>query len=262
MSTHAYGALSDQVADLWLPDGDVPDTGWPVVVLVHGGFWRHRYRRELMEPLARDLTARGLAAWNVEYRRVPPPDEIIPVDDRGGWPATLQDVAAAMDALADLDAPLDLHRTATVGHSAGGQLALWLASRARLPVDAPGAAPRLLPAVTVGLAPAADLHGGERDGMGNGAMADLLGGTSAEVPERWDVADPLGHVGHGVPVLLVHGERDESVPLAQSQAYAEAVAAAGDDVTLSTDVCDHMAVIDPLSPAWLRAAVWLEQRLA
>ena len=262
MSTHAYGARSDQVADLWLPDGDVPDTGWPVVVLVHGGFWRHRYRRDLMEPLARDLAARGLAAWNVEYRRVPPPDEILPVEDRGGWPTTLQDVAAAVDALADLDAPLDLHRVATVGHSAGGQLALWLASRARLPGDAPGGAPRLLPAVAVGLAPAADLRGGERAGMGNGAMADLLGGTSTEVPERWDVADPLRHVGHGVPVLLVHGEQDESVPPTQSQAYAEAVTAAGDEVIVTTDAGDHMAVIDPSSPLWLSAAAWLEQRLA
>ncbi|MFA9429516.1 alpha/beta hydrolase family protein [Egicoccus sp. AB-alg2] len=260
MRTERYGPATDQVADLWLPDGDLPETGWPVVVLVHGGFWRHQYVRDLTEPLARDLARRGFAVWNVEYRRVPPPDRVIPDEDRGGWPNTLLDVAAAVDALADLDAPLDLTRVAVVGHSAGGHLALWLAGRSRLPAGAVGAAPRLVPTVAVGLAPVADLRRGERDGMGSGAMADLLGGASSDVPERWDLADPVQLVGHGVPVLLVHGEDDDSVPLAQSEAYAAAVTAVGDEVELLVDTCEHMAVIDPDEPLWQRAAAWLEQR--
>ncbi|MFA9445919.1 alpha/beta hydrolase family protein [Egicoccus sp. AB-alg6-2] len=261
MRTRRYGSAADQVGDLWLPDGEVPDTGWPVVVLIHGGFWRHQYVRTLTEPLARDLARRGLAAWNLEYRRVPPPDVVIREEDRGGWPATLQDVADGVDRLGDLDAPVDLGRVAVVGHSAGGQLALWAAGRSRLPAGAVGAGPRVPLAAVVGLAPVADLRGGERAGMGNGAMADLLGGGSDTVPERWELADPLGLVGHGVPVLLVHGEDDESVPPTQTAAYADAVRAAGDEVEVFTGPADHMAVIDPVEPLWQRAATWLEERL-
>lgn len=260
MRTERYGPLADQVADLWLPDGELPETGWPVVVLLHGGFWRHQYVRDLTEPLARDLAARGFAAWNLEYRRVPPPDLVVDAADRGGWTATFDDIAAGVDRLVDVEAPLDLSRVAVVGHSAGGQLALWTAGRSRLPAGAVGAAPRVRFSAAIGLAPVADLRAGERVGMGNGAMADLLGGTSAEVPERWRLADPLRLAGHGVPVLLVHGEDDESVPLEQSQGYAAALRAAGDDVEVVTGPADHMAVIDPREPLWQRAAAWLEHR--
>ncbi|MEX2504732.1 MAG: alpha/beta hydrolase [Egicoccus sp.] len=260
MPTHRYGPSKDQVGDLWLPDGDVPETGWPVVVLLHGGFWRHQYVRGLTEPLARDLTRRGFAAWNLEYRRVPPPDEVIAAADRGGWPATLADVAVGVDVLLDLDAPLDLSRVAVVGHSAGGHLALWTAGRRRLPDGVVGASPRLRPAVVVGLAPVADLRAGEREGMGNGAMTALLGGGPDEVPERWDAVDPVGLVGHGIPVLLVHGDDDESVPPSQSQSYADAVRAAGDEVEVATGPAEHMDVIDPDEPLWQRAAAWLAHR--
>ena len=58
---------------------------WPCVVLLHGGFWRTGWDRTLMTPLALDLAARGIAAWNVEYRRVG--------QAGGGWPGTLEDVA-------------------------------------------------------------------------------------------------------------------------------------------------------------------------
>ena len=81
-----------------------------------------RYDRHLMDGLAADLDRAGRAAWNIEYRRVG-------LRAGGGWPATFDDVSAAIDHLAELDAPLDLARVAAVGHSAGGHLALWAAGR-------------------------------------------------------------------------------------------------------------------------------------
>jgi acetyl esterase/lipase len=252
--TERYGPGPDRVADLHLPAGEPPDEGWPIATVIHGGFWRERYRRDLTDPLAADLSRRGVAAWNIEYRRVPE-------GGRDTWPATLTDVAAAIERLVALDAPVDVGRLAVVGHSAGGQLALWAAGRRLLPLGAPGARPRLVPAAAVGLAPVADLRGAERDGLGDGAPAALLGGGSAQVPERWETADPTGLVGHGVPVLLAHGTHDESVPLRQSEAYAIAAEAAGDHVELVTEAVDHMSVIEPGCSLWHRAAEWLTGRL-
>jgi acetyl esterase/lipase len=249
--TIAYGAGTEQVADLRLPAGRAPAAGWPVVVLVHGGFWKDRYRRDLMVPLAADLAERGRASWNLEYRRVGPTG--------GGVPATLLDVAAAVDHLAELGAgvPLDLGRVAVVGHSAGGHLALWLASRTRLPDGAPGSGPRVVPAATVGQAPVTSL----RDALhlGDGAVAAFLGGQPAQVPELYALADPVGLVGHGVRTLLVHGEADDTVPVDQSERYEAAASAAGDPVEVHVGAGDHDDVIDPGGPLWAAAAAFLDR---
>ena len=110
----AYAPGPHRFGELTLPAG--PPRG--VVVVVHGGFWRHAYDLSLGRPLAADLAAAGLAAWNIEYRRV---------GGGGGWPATFEDVAAAVDALAgpvqEVAGELPLDRVVAVGHSAGGQLA-------------------------------------------------------------------------------------------------------------------------------------------
>lgn len=237
----AYGDHPEQVADLHLPLGAPPAAGWPVVVLVHGGFWRQRFARDLMAPLAEDLAARGTAAWNVEYRRV---------GGDGGWPTTLEDVAAAVDHLAVLgdDVPVDLGRVVVAGHSAGGHLALWVAGRATLPPDVPGAGPQVTPCLAVGQAPVADLVAGQD--LGDGAVRDLLGGSPEDVPDRYATADPAQLVGHGVPVLLVHGEDDQVVPLDQSRRYASAAEVAGDEVDLVALPGDHFAVVDPTDPLW------------
>ncbi|NIR35894.1 MAG: alpha/beta hydrolase, partial [Actinobacteria bacterium] len=129
-----YGPLPDQVADLRLPDGPGPH---PVAVVLHGGFWRDVWTRDLMDGIAVDLTRRGWATWNIEYRRV---------GSGGGFPETLEDVAAAIDHLDGLagDRSLDVATVVTVGHSAGGHLALWAAARPKLDVGTSGAGPRVL----------------------------------------------------------------------------------------------------------------------
>jgi acetyl esterase/lipase len=238
----AYGPGPDRFGELWRPAGAGP---WPVVALLHGGFWRATRTLELMRPLAADLAGRGFAAWNLEYRRVGQPG--------GGWPGTCEDVAAGLDHLAGLAgrAPLDLDRLVVAGHSAGGHLALWSAARAGLPRGAPGAAPLVAPCLAVSLAGVCDLHAGAADGIGEGAVAGFLGATPDQAPERYRLASPRSRLPLGVGQLLVHGDADTRVPVEQSRAYAVAAAAAGDPVELvELAGVDHMAVIDPASPAW------------
>lgn len=225
IGTHAYGDLPDQAGDLLLPTGTSDPL--PVVMLVHGGFWRERYRRDTMTPLAHDLAGRGWAVWNVEYRRVGP--------HGGGWPETADDVLAAFDVLPDLPAALNPRRVTVVGHSAGGHLALWLAAQRPL-------------AGVVSLAGVADLQAAEKDRLGSDAVREFLrGGHAAD----HRVADPAHLVPTGVPSLLVHGDADVNVPIDQSERYLAAASEADDTCSLlRLPGVDHFEVIDPGSDAW------------
>jgi acetyl esterase/lipase len=211
--------------------------------MLHGGYWRAKYSKRLMKAVSCDLARRGVAAWNVEYRR-------IGRGQGGGWPATFDDVGAAIDSLASLGDPrLSLSGGVTaVGHSAGGQLALWSASRrdAVVPVTA-----------VVAQAAVCDVEAAGEPGW------ELLGGTPSAVPERFAAADPMRLVPLGVPTLLVHGPDDATVPLFRSQRYLEAARAAGDEVELVEPVPgEHRIHIDPRSEAWRVAAEWVVARSA
>ena len=210
---------------------------WPCVVLLHGGFWRTGWDRTLMTPLALDLASRGIAAWNVEYRRVG--------QEGGGWPGTLDDVAAAVDRLAEVD-EVDDARIATCGHSAGGHLALWLAGRPRVPSGMPGEGPRIVPVAAVAQAGVCDLEQAWRDGLGGGAVEGLLGSFD-DTPERYAAVSPVDLGRLGPHVILVHGDADEIVPASQSRAYA---ALDPDAELIELEGADHFDVIDVAHPAW------------
>jgi acetyl esterase/lipase len=232
----AYGDDAAQYGELYRPSGP---TQSGTVVVIHGGFWRARYDLSLGRPLARDLAERGYSAWNLEYRRV---------GGGGGWPGTFEDVAAGIDHLADLD--VDTARVVAIGHSAGGQLAVWAAGRAKLPAGVPGAAPRVRLTGVIAQAGVLDLGTAAETHVGHGAVVDLLGGTPRQEPLRYAGTDPIGQVPLDAEVLCVHARSDQDVPFAQSTAYVAAATAAGGRASLHEAAGDHYTLIDPDSPDW------------
>lgn len=235
---HRVADHRDGVAELLVPQGG--DTH-PVAVVLHGGYWRTQYGSLVMRPVCSSLRARGWATWNVEYGR-------LGRGGRGGWPTTFIDVATAIDHLATLeDERLDLDRMVVVGHSAGGQLALWAGGRAALPAGAPGSDPAVAIRHVVALAPVTNMV------QAGAPAAALLGGTLEDVPDRFEQADPVRRVPLGVPVTIVHPTGDETVPVKRSRDYAERARAAGADIELIEPPGGHREVIDPGHRAW-RAA--------
>lgn len=240
-----YGSERSQFARLHLPAGSV--SALPVAVVMHGGYWTVGYGAELGTPLAVDLANRGIAAWNLEYRRI---------GGDGGWPATFADAAAGLDALATggqqaAGGRLDLARVVAVGHSAGGHLAGWLAGRARLPAGAPGATPGVRLRGVVSQAGVLDLVDAAAQGLGGGAVLQLLGGGPASHPDRYAQASPIALLPFGIPVVCVHGAVDGIVPIRQSERFVSAAVAAGDHAELyRLPGVDHFALIDPSTAAW------------
>jgi acetyl esterase/lipase len=238
---HRYGPDPSQVADLHLPEGPGP---WPVAVVLHGGFWRQRYDRSLMDALCADLAGRGWAAWNLEYRRIG--------GGRGGWPATFDDVSAGIDFLGEwcsAGAPIDIRRVVTIGHSAGGHLALWAATRER---------PGVRVTAAVGQAAVSDLARASRLRLSNGAADELMGGPPARVPERYAAGSPSERLPLSVPALLVHGGRDDTVPVELSRELHAAAIAAGDRCDLVVLEDDgHFEHIDPATAAWDTVTRWM-----
>jgi acetyl esterase/lipase len=224
-----YAAHDDGLIDVHLP-APAATTPAPLVVLLHGGFWKQAYDRRHTRAVAAALAVEGYVVATPEYRRV---------GGAGGWPTTAQDVDDAVKALPGLLAGLDVTTTGTtvVGHSAGGHLALWLANQGH-DLDR-----------VVGLAPVGDLRAAARERLGDGATQALLGGEPEEQPERYDEADPLTRLGirPDCEVVVVHGSADDVVPLANSQGLV----ARRPFVDLRVlDGADHFDVVDPTSSAW------------
>jgi acetyl esterase/lipase len=237
----SYGDDPLQVGEWFVPDGEGPVA---TVVLVHGGFWSPQYDRHLEDAVAADLAGRGYLCWNIDYRSSAAP-----------WPATLSDAAAAYDHVyngryADR---IDLARVAAVGHSAGGQLVAWLASRHLLPPGAPGHDPETRPpALCIPQAGVVALTIAAREDLGGGAPQQLIGGSPAQLPERYRQADPLDLLPSGVRSVLIHDRMDAIVPVSQSRTYVDAATNAGDDSTLVLTSGNHFSHIDPTSEACAR----------
>ncbi|HEY9377111.1 MAG TPA: alpha/beta hydrolase [Jiangellaceae bacterium] len=223
-----YGPRDDQVVDVRLPRR----TNAPLVVLLHGGFWRVAWDRVHLRPMADALATAGFAVAVPEYART---------GGGGGWPVTFDDIALAVNVLPGLVAhtvgtAFDPTRIVLAGHSAGGQLALWCAGHG-LPLEYVG---------VVALAPVADLAEAFRLDLDGGAVRELLGAGPDEVPDRYARTDPTRLPAPAVPVIVVHGSDDSAVPPQLSERYAMHTAA---ELRL-LDGVGHFELIDPRSAAW------------
>jgi acetyl esterase/lipase len=214
----------------------------PLIVFLHGGFWRAAYDRKHTGPLAEALSANGFAVCTPEYRKVGQPG--------GAWPGTFEDVAAAVmllpGAIAEATGGLvDASRFVLAGHSAGGHLALWAAAEVRARVL------KGLTVAVVSLAGVCDLADCYRRGLGNGAAGELMGGGPEQFPGRYAEADPMRRLPIGAAIGLVHGTADDRVPWEQSQQFAVAAATAGDQADcVLLEGSGHFELIDPLTAAW------------
>jgi acetyl esterase/lipase len=238
--TVPYGRRPEQVIDLRLPPvARRPAAREPLIVLVHGGFWRPAYDRCHLGAMACALAAAGYVVAVPEYRRAGMAEE--------GWTGPFNDIAAALDRAAAIAEPhgADTSRVTWAGHSAGGHLVLWAAARPRLPAGSPWRRPwGQCPAThVVALAGCSSLRLCAEWNLGAGAARLLMGGGPDEVPERYAVADPAALPAPPVPVTLVHGVDDDTVPLRMSQAFT-----AGRLVEIPG--AGHYDLIDPQSKAW------------
>jgi acetyl esterase/lipase len=251
-----YGPAPSQVAELFLPKAEGPH---PVVVLLHGGCFLKQYEGFLQtSALAADLAGRGYAVWNVEYRKLG--------EAGAGYPGTFQDVATAVDRL-KIEAPkydLDLRRVVAIGHSAGGHLALWAASRGRIPAASPlhTADPVKIGAV-ISLAGIGDLKGqaGVWAGPCGADTLDRLLDT-AHRPQPYADTSPADLLPTGVKVVMVHGVFDPVMPPYTGRDYVAKLRKAGDAGELVTiPGAAHFDLVIPTTDAWKEIVAILDREM-
>jgi acetyl esterase/lipase len=226
----AYGSDPNQFFDLRIPAGHGRH---PIVFFIHGGYWRAKYDLTYGGHLCHALTLAGIASVNVEYRRVG--------NSGGGWPGTFDDIRRAYAVLREREAqthPLDLQRLCTVGHSAGGHLALCLAAHETSVTHA------------ISLAGVLDLRRAWELHLSNDAVTEFLGGSPAEEPDRYREASPA-ELKIAAEQKIIHGTADDSVPYEISKNYADGKSKAGEKVELITfPDTDHFEIVDPQSKVW------------
>jgi acetyl esterase/lipase len=253
-----YGPLPLQFGDLWLPKGLPKSVGQavvrsPLIVFIHGGWWQSAYDLNYASFLCQVMRSLGVAVWSLEYRRVG--------DAGGGWPGTMQDVAAGMDHVVKLASayPIDTHRVITAGHSAGGQLAFWLAGRHHIPHTSPLAEPQpslglrgcVALAGAVDLRLTIDLSGFFSFRNGAPCVRELMGGDARQRPDRFAAANPVELLPLGVPQILVQGTDDDQIPSQLPGRWADNARRQGDFVEVRmVPGADHFDIVDPESSAW------------
>lgn len=239
-----YGKDTNQFAELRFPSGEGP---FPLLFVIHGGFWLAAYDLQHISPLCVELTSLGVVTCSLEYRRVG--------QEGGGWPGTFLDIANGTEYFRQLliqDKRVDTRRSAVIGHSAGGHLALWLAGSHKLPRESMlhrDQKPWLT--AVISLAGIADLRKAWDMRQGNGPVENLIGGSPNQYPQRFAEASPIDLLPMGLKQVLIHGREDDTVPIIQSECFVQKARAAGDKASLvALDRMGHFELIDPESEAW------------
>jgi len=238
-----YGDDPSQFAQLRFPKGKGP---FPLLFVVHGGFWQSQYDLSHIGHLCAAFTSTGIITSNIEYRRIGNPG--------GGWPGTFHDISLATRNILQylsIDPRFDQARTAIIGHSAGGHLALWLVGSHRISKSSPLHNDQKQIRRAISLAGVSDLRSAWQKKLGHNTVTRLMGGTPDQHPERYDVGSPIELLPTGARHVLVHGTADDTVPLSQSETFAERAEKLGNRTTLiKLDGIGHYELIDPESEAW------------
>ena len=223
----AWGGRTSQFGDIRIPKAKGPH---PVVVYIHGGYWRAAYDLTHAGHICAALTKAGWATWSLEYRRIG--------EAGGGWPGTMEDVQRGAQDLSKLAQKynLDLTRVAAAGHSAGGQLALWLAAQGALPLRG-----------VTSLAGVCDLRRAWELKLSDTVVAQLLGGSPQRVPKHYAIASPIELLPMKVPQRLLHGTADNIVPFEMSERFARASKNAQ---LIKLKGGGHFELIDPRAKEW------------
>ena len=239
-----YGRDSNQFAELQFPSGEGP---FPLLFVIHGGFWSAAYDLQHISPLCTELTSCGIVTCSLEYRRVG--------QEGGGWPGTFLDIANGTEYFRQLliqDRRVDMGRAAVMGYSAGGHLALWLGGSHRLPKSSAlhvDQKPWLT--AVISLAGVADLRNAWDLRLGSGAVDSLIGGSPNQYPQRYSEGSPIELMPMGLRQVLIHGREDEIVPIIQSECFVQRAATVGDKASLvPLERVGHFELIDPKSKAW------------
>jgi acetyl esterase/lipase len=242
----SYGPAPAQFGDLYLPLSLAEPL--PVVVMIHGGGWLAQPDLAYFAPLSASLAARGIAVWNIEYRRI---------GAGGDYYDVLGDVATAVDALGGIvqqvaGGRLNTNNVHLAGHSAGGQLAAWAASRSRLPAGAPGSSPKILARSVTTMAGVFDLPLALANG--DQFLEGFVGGRPEQFPDRYALGSAINYLPLGVVVNAIHGDRDNVVGVEQSRIFVDAARRSGDAAYLTVlPGVGHGEFGNVFDPAWMTA---------